>query len=95
MTMDHHAARKAAVSSIKGATGHMLGAAGSAELIATILALREGVLPPTIPLNQPDPECDLDYVPKVARQKAINAAMSNTFGFGGVNAVLLFKKCIP
>jgi 3-oxoacyl-[acyl-carrier-protein] synthase II len=62
------------------------------EAIFAIKALQEGIIPPTINLDNPDAECDLDYVPKVARQKKINTAMSNTFGFGGVNAVLVFKK---
>ena len=73
-------------------TGHMLGATGGVEAIFAIKALQEGIIPPTINLDNPGEECDLDYVPKVARHKEINTAMSNTFGFGGVNAVLLFKK---
>ena len=80
------------VSSTKSMTGHMLGATGGVEAIFAIKALQEGIIPPTINLDNPDAECDLDYVPNVARQKEINTAMSNTFGFGGVNAVLVFKK---
>ncbi len=80
------------VSSTKSMTGHMLGATGGVEAIFTIKALQSGIIPPTINLDNPDPECDLDYVPKVARHKKINIAMSNTFGFGGVNAVLVLKK---
>ncbi len=88
-------AQKLMVSSTKSMTGHMLGGTGGAEAIFAVKAIQEGIIPPTVNLDHPGEECDLDYVPKVARQKAINAAMSNTFGFGGVNAVLLFKKCIP
>jgi 3-oxoacyl-[acyl-carrier-protein] synthase II len=87
---DH--AKKLMVSSTKSMTGHMLGATGGAEAIFAIKALQQGIIPPTINLDNPDPECDLDYVPKVARHKEINIAMSNTFGFGGVNAVLVLKK---
>lgn len=87
---DH--AKKLMVSSTKSMTGHMLGATGGVEAIFAIKALQQGIIPPTINLDNPDPECDLDYVPKVARHKKINIAMSNTFGFGGVNAVLVLKK---
>jgi 3-oxoacyl-[acyl-carrier-protein] synthase II len=80
------------VSSVKSMTGHMLGATGGVEAIFAIKALQEGLIPPTINLDNPDPECDLDYVPNIARKKEINTAMSNTFGFGGVNAALVFKK---
>lgn len=85
-------AQKLMVSSTKSMTGHMLGATGGVEAIFAIKALQEGIIPPTVNLDNPDAECDLDYVPNVARQKKINTAMSNTFGFGGVNAVLVFKK---
>ncbi len=85
-------ARKAAISSIKGATGHMLGAAGGAELIATILAIKEGVLPPTIPLLTPDPECDLDYVPRAARADKRALGISISLGFGGHNGVLAVRR---
>ena len=87
---DH--AKKLMVSSTKSMTGHMLGATGGVEAIFAIKALQQGIIPPTINLDNPDPECDLDYVPKVARHKEINIAMSNTFGFGGANAVLVLKK---
>ncbi|MCL6100861.1 MAG: beta-ketoacyl-ACP synthase II [Bacteroidetes bacterium] len=87
---DH--AYKLTVSSTKSMTGHLLGAAGAIESIATILALKNGIIPPTINLDTPDPECDLNYTPKVAVKKNIKYAISNTFGFGGHNASLLFKK---
>jgi len=80
------------VSSTKSMTGHMLGGTGGVEAIFAVKAIQEGVIPPTINLDHPGDGCDLDYVPHVARRKEIHTAMSNTFGFGGVNAVLLFKK---
>jgi len=83
-------AKRVAMSSTKSATGHLLGAAGAVEAIFSILAMRDGVLPPTLNLNEPDPECDLDLVPREARQKRIRYALSNSFGFGGTNAALLF-----
>ncbi len=85
-------AYKLLVSSTKSMTGHLLGAAGAIESIATILALKEGIIPPTINLDEPSPECDLNYTPKVAVERDIKYAISNTFGFGGHNASLLFKK---
>jgi len=87
---DH--AKEIPVSSTKSMTGHLLGAAGSTEAIFTILALRDGIMPPTINYDEPDPQCDLDYVPNVARRQSLNIAMSNAFGFGGTNATLIFKK---
>ncbi|HSK69581.1 MAG TPA: beta-ketoacyl-ACP synthase II, partial [Candidatus Limnocylindria bacterium] len=90
--LGEEAARRAAISSIKGATGHMLGAAGAAELIATVLALREGVLPPTIPLEVPDPDCDLDYVPGKARQDRRDLGVSVSLGFGGHNGALAVRR---
>ncbi|TAL06188.1 MAG: beta-ketoacyl-[acyl-carrier-protein] synthase II [Verrucomicrobia bacterium] len=87
---DH--AKKVAVSSTKGATGHMLGAAGAVEMIVCTLALKNGVVPPTINLQNPDPECDLDYVPNTARQMPVNAVVNNSFGFGGHNASIAAKK---
>ena len=72
--------------------GHLLGATGSLEAAITALALRDGVLPPTINLDDPDPACDLDYVPHTARKADIEYAMSNSFGFGGTNASLVLKK---
>jgi len=85
-------AYKLAMSSTKSMTGHLLGAAGGVEAIFTVLALQEGILPPTINLHEPDPACDLDYVPNEARQANIDYALSNSLGFGGHNASLLFKK---
>jgi 3-oxoacyl-[acyl-carrier-protein] synthase II len=85
-------ARTLAISSTKSMTGHLLGGAGGVEAVFSVKAIHEGVLPPTINLDHPDPACDLDYIPHKARKKPIKTAMSNTFGFGGVNAVLIFKK---
>jgi 3-oxoacyl-[acyl-carrier-protein] synthase II len=81
-----------AVSSTKSMTGHLLGAAGAVEAIISAMSIYKGIIPPTVNLDNPDPDCDLDYVPHKARKKNINTAMSNTFGFGGVNAVLIFRK---
>ena len=86
-------AYKILISSTKSMTGHMLGATGGVEAIASILAMKEGVVPPTIGLKEPDPDCDLDYVPLVARKAEINLALSENLGFGGHNACLAFKKC--
>lgn len=80
------------ISSTKSMTGHLLGAAGAIELVATVLAVRENIAPPTINYRDPDPECDLDYVPNTARRSAIGAALSNSLGFGGHNVTLAVKK---
>lgn len=80
------------VSSTKGQIGHCLGAAGSIEAVITLMAMRDSILPPTINYTTPDPECDLDYIPNVARKADVNIAMSNSFGFGGTNGVVIFKK---
>jgi 3-oxoacyl-[acyl-carrier-protein] synthase II len=84
-------ARRLAVSSTKSMTGHLLGAAGGIEAIATVLALHHGVLPPTINYETPDPDCDLDYIPNQARKQDVEVALSNAFGFGGTNATLAFR----
>ncbi|OGT67249.1 MAG: beta-ketoacyl-[acyl-carrier-protein] synthase II [Gammaproteobacteria bacterium RIFCSPLOWO2_02_FULL_47_50] len=87
---DH--AKKLAISSTKSMIGHMLGAAGGVEAIFSILSIQDQVAPPTINLDNPDPECDLDYVPNTARPMKINIALSNSFGFGGTNGTLIFKR---
>jgi 3-oxoacyl-[acyl-carrier-protein] synthase II len=87
---DH--ARNLAISSTKSMTGHLLGGAGGLEAGITALAVREQVAPPTINLDNPDAECDLDYVPHQSRKMKIRYALSNSFGFGGTNGALLFKK---
>jgi 3-oxoacyl-[acyl-carrier-protein] synthase II len=86
------AARRLAVSSTKSVTGHLLGAAGVAEAIFSILAIRDQVLPPTMNLSEPDPECDLDYVPNEARDAKVDVVVSNSFGFGGTNGSLVFRR---
>jgi len=90
---DH--ARAVPVSSTKSMTGHLLGAAGGVEAVISVLALERGILPPTINLENPDPECDLDYIPNTARKKQVDIVMSNSFGFGGTNATLVFRKFRP
>ncbi|HEX9949850.1 MAG TPA: beta-ketoacyl-ACP synthase II [Thermodesulfobacteriota bacterium] len=87
---DH--ARKLPISSTKSVTGHLLGAAGSTEAVFSVLAIRDKIIPPTINYENPDPRCDLDYVPNVAREAAVKIVLSNAFGFGGTNATLIFKR---
>jgi len=85
-------AYKIPISGTKSMTGHLLGAAGSTEAIFTILTMRDGIIPSTINLESPDPQCDLDYVPNESREKDVKIAMSNSFGFGGTNAVLILSS---
>ena len=85
-------ARKLTISSTKSMTGHMLGAAGAAEAVVSVLALKERIAPPTIGLMEPDPDCDLDYVPLKARKAEFEAAISVSLGFGGHNACLAFRN---
>jgi 3-oxoacyl-[acyl-carrier-protein] synthase II len=87
---DH--AYEIAVSSTKSMIGHLLGAAGGVEAVITTLSIYRGVVPPTINLDRPDPECDLDYVPHKGRKMSVDYALTNSFGFGGTNACLLLKK---
>lgn len=87
-------AKKVAVSSTKGATGHMLGAAGAVEMTACILAIKHSIIPPTINYTTPDPDCDLDYVPNTARETPVNAIVNNSFGFGGHNSTISAKKFV-
>ena len=81
-----------AVSSTKSMTGHAMGGAGALEAVACVKAIQEGIIPPTINQETPDPACDLDYVPNVAREKDVNIVLSNSFGFGGQNTCIVFKK---
>ena len=82
------------VSSTKSMTGHLLGAAGGVEAIFSLLTVRDGIIPPTINLENPGEGCDLDYVPNTAREQDVNIAISNSFGFGGTNGSLVFRKFI-
>jgi 3-oxoacyl-(acyl-carrier-protein) synthase len=87
---DH--ARRLAISSTKSMHGHMMGASGAIELLAAVMAIERGIVPPTANYRQPDPECDLDYVPNQARQMKVDVAISNSFAFGGLNAVLAIRR---
>ena len=90
--MGEERARKAVITSTKSMTGHMLGATGALEALVAVLALKEGVAPPTVGLKEPDPECDLDYAPGVKRVAPFDLALSNSLGFGGHNACLAFVR---
>jgi 3-oxoacyl-[acyl-carrier-protein] synthase II len=92
LALGEEKARRTPISSTKGATGHCLGASGAVEAIFTILALRHGVLPPTINYEVPDPECDLDYIPNTAREEQVEIGVSNSFGFGGHNACIVLRR---
>ncbi len=92
IAMGEQAARKAIITSTKSITGHMLGATGAVELIASTLSLSNGIVTPTIGLTDPDPECDLDYTPLVARKADVNVAISNSLGFGGHNACVALRR---
>jgi 3-oxoacyl-[acyl-carrier-protein] synthase II len=85
-------AKEVSISSTKSQLGHLLGASGGVEMIFSLLAVRDGVIPPTINYTTPDPKCDLDYTPNTARERRVSAAMSNSFGFGGHNASLIVGK---
>lgn len=85
-------AHKVSISGTKSMTGHLLGAAGGAEAVISVLSMRDGIIPPTINLDNPDPDCDLDYTPNVSKKKDVRIAMSNSFGFGGTNGTLIFRK---
>jgi nodulation protein E len=85
-------ARRVAISSTKSMHGHAMGATGAIEMVATLMAMDRGVIPPTANYTRPDPQCDLDYVPNQAREKKVRAALSNSFAFGGLNAVLLVRR---
>jgi 3-oxoacyl-[acyl-carrier-protein] synthase II len=92
LALGEDAARKAMISSTKSMTGHMLGATGAVELIASALTLKNGVVTPTIGLDTPDPDCDLDYVPNEARKADVTIAISNSLGFGGHNGCVALRK---
>ena len=88
-------AKRVAVSSTKSMTGHLLGGAGAVEAVTTVLSMAEGRVHPTINQEEPDPACDLDYVPNYAREASFDAALSNSFGFGGTNVSIVFRRAEP
>jgi len=92
LALGEEKAYRTPVSSTKGATGHCLGASGAVEAMFSILAIDRGVLPPTINYEVPDPECDLDYIPNESRKADVRTAVSNSFGFGGHNATVVFRR---
>ena len=92
IAMGEEAARKAIICSTKSMTGHMLGAAGGVEVVAAALAIHNGIVPPTVGYTTPDPDCDLDYTPNVARKADLTMALSSSLGFGGHNAVVALRK---
>jgi 3-oxoacyl-[acyl-carrier-protein] synthase II len=92
IALGEEAAAKTPVSSTKGATGHFLGAAGAVEAIFTVLAVNKNTLPPTINYDDPDPQCDLDYVPNASREAEVKVGVSNSFGFGGHNACIVIRE---
>jgi len=92
LALGEESARRVGISSTKGATGHCLGAAGAVEAIFSIMAVNRGVMPPTINYDEPDPECDLDYIPNEARKADVKTAVSNSFGFGGHNASIVVRR---
>ena len=94
LALGEEEARRASISSTKSMTGHMLGATGAVELIASALAVKHGIVPPTIGLDEPDPECDLDYTPNVAREVQLDMAISNSLGFGGHNACVALRRYV-
>ncbi|MHC5541913.1 beta-ketoacyl-[acyl-carrier-protein] synthase family protein, partial [Singulisphaera rosea] len=89
-----HSARKVPISSTKSMTGHLVSAGGAVEAIACLHAIRDGVLPPTINLENPDPECDLDYIPNAAREQRVDTVLSNSFGFGGQNTTIVLRRFV-
>ena len=94
LALGEEKAHRTPISSTKGATGHTLGAAGAVEAAFTVLALRDGILPPTLNQTDPDPECDLDYIPNTARREQVDVALSNSFGFGGHNTAVVFRRWV-
>lgn len=92
--LGEEAAKKVSISSAKSAIGHLLGGSGGVELVFSVLSLRDGVVPPTLNLENPDPKCDLDYTPLVAKERKIDRVISNSFGFGGHNACVAIERFV-